>query len=336
MDQEIDFDSHEDLPVLPPHSSPFCWRCFVFMKKILQIQKSKSGVDTREKLISFLGLKKEKFEECFKVIPLLYEPTPIPKKNNAGYRKLSIPKQELRDIQRCVLDKIFADIKLPSCAYGFSSGKSIIENAKYHSKSDYLLNLDIKDFFPSVHFERVMQIFRDLGFNDSISEILCILTTYNHELPQGAPTSPLLASLALSNLDKRLTKLAETNHVLYSRYFDDISFSGGKRILALEETIKRIVRSENYKVNTKRYLYGKGEVKEINGISISSGKLFLKNTGDLLVYLEDLKNFSITKLRSDDPEKERKSLAGKVSFLKGVNKENGAKAENLLKTIKWP
>jgi retron-type reverse transcriptase len=206
------------------------------MKKILQIQKSKSGVDTREKLISFLGVKKEKFEECFKVIPLLYELTPIPKKNNAGYRKLSIPKQELRDIQRCVLDKIFVGIKLPSCVYGFSSGKSIIDNAKYHSKSDYLLNLDIKDFFPSVHFERVMQIFRDLGFNDPISEILCILTTYNHQLPQGAPTSPLIASLVLNNLDRRLTKLAETNHVLYSRYFDDISFSGSKRILAIEET----------------------------------------------------------------------------------------------------
>lgn len=306
------------------------------MMKVLQIQKAKSSIDTREKLIAFLGVKKEKFEECFRVIPLLYELTPIPKKHNTGYRKLSIPKQELRDIQRCVLDKIFAGTKLPSCVYGFSSGKSIIENAKYHSKSDYLLNLDIKDFFPSVHFERVVQIYRDLGFNDSVSEILCILTTYNYNLPQGAPTSPLLASLALNNLDKRLTKLAEANHVLYSRYFDDISFSGGKRILALEETVKRIIRSENYRVNTKRNSYKKGEVKEINGLSILDGKLFLKNTNDLLAYLQDLKNFGLTKLRGNNPEKERRSLGGKVSFLKGVDKENGARAEILLKTIKWP
>jgi hypothetical protein len=77
-------------------------------------------------------------------------------------------------------------------------------------------------------------------------------------------------------------------------------------------------------------------MKEINGISISDGKLFLKNTDDLLTYLGDLNNSGLAKLQSGDPEKERRSLAGKVSFLKGVDREKGVEAENILKTIKWP
>lgn len=307
---------------------------FCFMKKILKTQKDKNGIDTTEKLVPFLGVKQENFDECLQIAPLLYELTPIPKKDT-GYRMLSIPKIELRDIQRSILDKIFSGIRVPICVYGFSKGKSIVENAKYHSMSNYLLNLDIKSFFPSVHFERIKQIYRDLGFNEDVSDVLCKLTTYKYQLPQGAPTSPLIATLALNNLDCRLIKLAETNHVLYSRYFDDISFSGSKRVVALEKTIVKIIESEKYKINSKRNLYKKGDVKEINGILITDGKLSLKNTPGLLSYINDLKNFGFNKLKSDNPTKEKMSLIGKVSFLKNVDVEKGKDAETLLNAIKW-
>ncbi len=306
------------------------------MKKILIKAKIIKTISTEAELISCLGVVGDTYNKCCRIAPLFYRQIFLPKKDG-GYREISAPKEDLKSIQRAVLDKIFIDIKLPPCVYGFSRGKTIIENARYHAHSDYLINLDIKNFFPSVHFKRVLQMYKDMGFNDVISDILCKLTTYNHKLPQGAPTSPFLASIALTNLDYRLYKLAKENHISYSRYFDDLCFSGGKRVMVLENDIFQIIKEEGYIVKkSKRDMFTKGEVKNINGISIlPNGKLFLDNSGELVLYITELKEFGISRLRSDNPEKERSSIIGKITFLKKIDPIKGLAAENVFSSIEW-
>ncbi len=305
------------------------------MKKIITQSKITRVPVTPEDFLRLLDIDETQLRKCLRLLPLLYKNILITKEDG-GKRSISVPKDNLKIIQRAILDKFFSKIRLPICVYGFSKGRSIIENAKYHANSDYLLNLDIKNFFPSVHFEKVKQIYKDIGYDTIMSEILCKLTTYQYKLPQGAPTSPFLASFALNNLDFRLVNLAKKNYISYTRYFDDLCFSGSKRIMILEKDIVKIITQEGYKLKkAKRQLFSKSETKEINGISISDGKLFLKNTPDLQLYITELKQYGLSRSRSDNPEKERLSLLGKIMFLKKIDAEKADILKNEFDNIKW-
>lgn len=310
-------------------------RCFCFMKKIITHQNLCKDINTVDDFCRILSLEKAFLQKHLRLCPLLYIDIPLKKKDGTP-RPIRAPKDKLKIIQRAILKNILSDIKLPQCCYGFSRNKSIIENAKIHSRNDFLLNLDIQDFFPSVHYKKVQQIFKDIGLNEEISSILCGLTTYEYRLPQGAPTSPFLASFALSNLDYRLMKLAESNHLTYTRYFDDVSFSGNKRVIALEKTIMQIIKQEGYKVKmSKRKLFEKGQEKEVNGILIINKKLALKNTKELFDYVSDIRKYGLSKLEGDNPEKEKQSIQGKISFLKLVDVALSTELEIVFNSIKW-
>lgn len=308
---------------------------FCFMKKIITHQNICKDIKTIDDFCRILSVEKPFLQKHLRLCPLFYIDIPLKKKDGTP-RPIRAPKGQLKIIQRAILKNILSDIKLPPCCYGFSKKKSIIENAKVHSKNDFLLNLDIQDFFPSVHYTKVQQIFSDIGLNNEISNILCGLTTYEYRLPQGAPTSPFLASFALSNLDYRLMKLVESNHLTYTRYFDDVSFSGNKRVVALEKDILRIIKEEGYKVKmSKRKLFEKGEEKEVNGILIINKKLAVRNTEELFDYVSDISKYGLSKLRSDNPEKEKQSLKGKIAFLRQVEPEQANKIEAVFASIKW-
>ena len=305
------------------------------MKKIITHTQIHKDIKTIEDFCRIISVEKSFLQKHLRLCPLLYVEIPLKKKDGTP-RPIRAPKEELKLIQRAILKNIFSDIKLPPCCYGFSKNKSIIENAKAHSRNDYLLNLDIQDFFPSVHYTKVQQIFLDININSEVADVLCNLTTYEHRLPQGAPTSPFLASFALSNLDHRLMQLAKSNYITYSRYFDDVSFSGSKRVVVLEKDIMRIIKQEGYKVKIqKRKLFNKGEIKEVNGILIKDKKLFLGNTEELLDYISDISKNGLSKLKTDNPEKERQSLKGKISFLKQIDVKQALEAEKLFASIKW-
>ena len=128
-------------------------------------------------------------------------------------------------------------------AHGFVRGKSIVTNATVHCNSALLIKLDVKDFFPSVHWRRVKGVFRHAGYPEQIATLLALLCTESprqmvqqngktyyvalsdRALPQGAPTSPALTNIVCLNLDRRLTGLAEKIGLRYSRYADDLTFS---------------------------------------------------------------------------------------------------------------
>lgn len=305
------------------------------MKKIITHQNLCKDINTVDDFCRILSLEKAFLQKHLRLCPLLYIDIPLKKKDGTP-RPIRAPKDKLKIIQRAILKSILSDIKLPPCCYGFSKNKSIIENAKIHSRNDFLLNLDIQDFFPSVHYKKVKQIFLDIGLNDEISNILCGLTTYEYRLPQGAPTSPFLASFALSNLDYRLMKLAKSNHLTYTRYFDDVSFSGNKRVMALEKTIMQIIKQEGYKVKmSKRKLFEKGQEKEVNEILIIDKKLALKNTEGLFDYVSDISKYGLSRLKSSNPEKERQSLIGKINFLKQIDSNKAKDLEIKFQSITW-
>ena len=133
------------------------------MKKIITHKNLCKDIKTTDDFCRILSLEKSFVQKHIRLCPLLYVEIPLKKKDGTP-RPIRAPKDKLKIIQRAILKNILSDIKLPPCCYGFSKNKSIIENAKVHSKNDFLLNLDMQDFFPSVHYKKVQQIFLDVGF----------------------------------------------------------------------------------------------------------------------------------------------------------------------------
>ena len=161
-------------------------------------------------------------------------------KARGGTRRIAAPRAELRRVQRAILDQILARVPLHDACHGFVPGRSTVTNARPHRGAALVLKLDLKDFFPTVHFRRVAGVFRSLGYGAEVASTLAALTTYRPKLPdgkvvwpgmlpQGAPTSPALANLACRRLDRRLAQLAAKVGAVYTRYADDLTFSFAQR-----------------------------------------------------------------------------------------------------------
>lgn len=159
----------------------------------------------------------------------------IPKRTG-GMRKVSAPRAKLKKAQQVILHKYLDKAKVHDACHGFVSKRSIVTNAAQHVKSAVIVKVDIENFFPSIHYQRVMGLFVKLGARQSIAQQLAALTTYRPKrddgkvawpsvLPQGAPTSPMVANLVCARLDARLTGLATKVGAKYTRYADDLTFS---------------------------------------------------------------------------------------------------------------
>ena len=251
-------------------------------------------------------------------------------------RDIFAPNKRLKQIQKSILVNFLEKIELPKCVFGGLKGKSIIENAKQHISGRYLLNIDIKSFFPSVHWKIITKLFLDLGCSDETTKILTRLTTLNWSLPQGAPTIPYLANLVLTNLDYRFYNLCKSNRLIYTRYFDDISISGDKRIELLRDRFLRIIQEEGYRTKpSKIVLYSPSEIKKITGILIRDKQLDIEDKGKLLNYITALSRNGLIRLGDVNLEKEKQSLIGKINFVKSIDFEFGEKLKRIFFQIKW-
>ncbi|MES3030806.1 MAG: reverse transcriptase family protein [Patescibacteria group bacterium] len=306
------------------------------MKKILLSKPSNLKTSTFSELLRILSISEADFDMLVATADSLYIQIRL-KKKDGGTRIINAPSRKLKELQRSILMFILTKNRLQNCAYGCSKGKSIIENASAHIKSSFMINLDIKDFFPSVHYTKILQLYLDMGFSRDLAKKLCEITTLKYSLPQGAPTSPYLSNLVLQNLDKRLMLLSRKNRLIYTRYFDDITISGSNQAHKIKGTVEKIITAEGYKIKrSKVFIYNKGENKKVTGILIKPDRTLDLEDRDLLKkYLQDLKEKGLPALESSLIEKEKQSLRGKISFLKSVNNEEGEAFSRLFEEIKW-
>lgn len=182
---------------------------------------------------------------------LFYDEFDIPKKKG-GYRKISSPNPFLKTIQRYILYKHLYNFRPHKRATGFIIGKSIVDNAASHVRKSHVYNIDLKDFFPSIGHNRVFELFKHKGYSDDCAAILTELCTLDGVLPQGAPTSPAISNMICYMLDVRLFKLARSCRLKYSRYADDITFSGKYVKNGFRETVKNIINEEGFRVSIEK------------------------------------------------------------------------------------
>lgn len=198
------------------------------------------------------------------------------KKHSGGLREITAPYYSLKQMQRWILDNILSNIKVHRCAHGFKPKKSILTNVKVHVNQEDLLKLDLKDFFPSIGKNFVINVFQEIGYTNDVAFYLASICCYDDALPQGAPTSPALSNIVSRFMDNRLYKLARKFDYRYTRYADDMGFSGTGIKPVFIDYVTRIINECGFRVNEeKQRLYHVNGNKILTGISLSNGVLRL-------------------------------------------------------------
>lgn len=209
----------------------------------------------------------------------------IPKKTGE-YRIIYSPATSLKIIQK-KLNQVLRYVYQPKpSTQGFTTGKSIITNASLHLKQRYILNLDLEKFFPSINFGRVRGLFMAHSYNcaGEVATVLAQICCYDNQLPQGAPTSPIISNMLCAKMDSQLQRLARDYRCIYTRYADDITFStarakfppqlapfsdsSGK--LNLGNELKEIIKRNGFLINESKIRFrSKYQHQEVTGITVN-------------------------------------------------------------------
>lgn len=210
----------------------------------------------------------------------------IPKKSG-GTRTISAPSNSLKLIQKKLNQVLHCVYQPKPSVHGFVRHKSIVTNAKAHTKKQYILNIDFKEFFPSINFGRVRGMFMALPYrlNPEVATILAQICCHDNYIPQGAPTSPIISNMICAKLDSQLQKLAKQYRCTYTRYADDITFSTTRKfpediayILTIDDAhkvilgkaIHSIIKQNNFEINElKIRIKTAKEHQEVTGLTVN-------------------------------------------------------------------
>ena len=267
-----------------------------------------------KELLYFLTYKKQR---C-------YTRKEIPKKDGTK-RTLYVPHLALKVVQRWILKEILEKINVSNQAMAFVPKKNgLKDNAEYHKKNIFILEMDIKKFFDSIKEIQVFQLFCKIGYNTDVSAILANLCTYEDALQQGAVTSPYIANLVTYHLDARLNGLCSRKDIVYTRYADDLSFSSNNRtkLNSIEKIIQFIVKDEGFEINEKKTRYLSNDVKKtITGITINNEELHVDK-----IFKRNTRAMIYNSIKNKDYSKNEK-IIGRIAYVNSI--EEGYKGKVL-------
>jgi RNA-directed DNA polymerase len=266
-----------------------------------------------------------------------YRTYEIPKKSGKK-RTICQPSKKLKGLQSWILVNILNKIQVSSSCKGFRIGSSTYDNALPHKGANTVLNMDLKDFFPTVNSKQVYNTFKTIGYNKLVATIFTNICTYNDSLPQGSPCSPMLANLSAWTLDLRIQGYVGRRGINYTRYADDLSFSGlnPSKVVKIIPMINEIVTNENFIINKdKTRIAGSARAKVVTGLvindeSIGIGKQKYK-------YLR-AKIHHLTFAKEQENQKLLHHVSGWLSYLNSVDKERLKRARKYIKELssKYP
>ena len=267
-------------------------------------------------------------------------------------RHIDAPRKGLMNILY-YLNKIFQTVYTPSsAATGFVQGKSVVDNAQCHVEKNYVFNIDLKDFFPSITRARVKARLQlaPLNMSEPIALIiagLCCMRKSNEDgiftyvLPQGAPTSPIITNMICDKLDRRLKGLAARFNLTYTRYADDITFSSNHYVYAEDgefiKELQRIIADQGFSINEKKTrLQKKGSHQEVTGLVVNEktnvSREYVKEVRSLL-YIWERYGYMVADGKFQPRYKQKKGhvkkgnpclenvISGKLQYLKMVKGE---------------
>ncbi|QDT55680.1 Reverse transcriptase (RNA-dependent DNA polymerase) [Caulifigura coniformis] len=283
------------------------------------------------------------------------------KKRSGGHRLIESPKKQLKAVQEKILREILDKADAHPRAFGFIAGRSAILNAREHVAPYVLLKFDLENFYPSVRYSRVVAIYRTLGFSRAAAIWLARLTTsavpssmsfpggdpyglnpyLSRHLPQGAPTSPALANMSAYGLDVRLTGLARSFGVTYTRYADDLTFSGDQKFAgALRDFIpltETIIRKERFFLNvSKRRIIRRSGRQTVTGVVVNQHPNLARAEFDRLkaILFNCVRLGPSTQNRTNHPQFAA-HLQGRIAHAASINPSRAARLRALYDRIDW-
>jgi RNA-directed DNA polymerase len=247
------------------------------------------------------------------------KPKPFPKAQvSSKQRPIDNPIGKLKVFQRRINRRILRRVDYPAYLCAGISGRSLLDNANFHLSNPVLVTLDIRSFFPSVSNTQVYKVWREvLDCSPRIASELTRLTTFERHLPQGAPTSTLLANLVLFSVDGVIRERCLSRGVRYSTWVDDLAFSGRHAREVIEVAVKALSGAAFSVSHRKMKIMGAGDRKVLTGLLL--GKL----PGVLPERLSNLRS-GINKLRTGRvplglQESYIRSLRGSINFVGLIN-----------------
>lgn len=281
----------------------------------------------------------------------------IPKRGG-GMRILFAPKPRLKAVQRRILRDILEPIFPHPAATGFRKQMDISANALPHVGQRIVAAMDLEDFFPSIRNRRVAAFFRWLGYPSPVAHALTLLCTASHPrhvtapswrcLPQGAPTSPALANLLCYRMDVRLSALAKKFNARYTRYADDLTFSGDndfkhgfRKFLPLA---RLIIRAEGFRLHPRKFRFmRRGRLQRVTGLIVNDRLSVGRRERDRLkaILHNARKAGSLETQNRDRHEHFDQHLRGKIAWVERYHPEAGARLRKSFNAIvltqrPWP
>ena len=300
------------------------------------------------------------------------------RKRSSGLRLLEAPKEKLKQVQHRIATEILNSVPAHAAAHGFVRKRSAVTYVQPHTNKSVLLRMDLQDFFPTITASRVFGLFRSLGYPHAVTQVLFNLCTAEtsmdalhdamvrmgdlpsqfsvqqhaanerlrslycqRHLPQGAPTSPALANLIAYRLDCRLSGLAASARLAYTRYADDMLFSGeeefGRTAKSLAAQVAAIALDEGFEVN-----FRKTRIMRRSTRQYAAGVVLNRRTNIRRDEYDQLKATLYNCVQGDPAAQNRDShadfrmhLLGKINWVRQLNPARGAKLMKIFDEISW-
>ncbi len=289
-------------------------------------------------------------------------------KRSGGLRLVEAPKPRLKEMQRWILAGILEKIPAHSAAHGFVRGRSIRTFVAAHVAQRVVLRMDLRDYFPSFGGARIQAFFRTLGYPEPVADLLGGICTNavprdvwrraapdvsaaelrearelyaRPHLPQGAPTSPALANLCTYRIDCRLAGLASSAGAHYTRYADDLAFSGGEAFARHVERfathVAAILIEEGFRpFHRKTRVMRQGVRQHLAGIVTNRHANVMRRDFDRLkAVLTNCVRHGPAGQNRDAHPCFREHLEGRVAFVESVNPARGRRLRDLFNQIRW-
>ncbi|MET3132542.1 RNA-directed DNA polymerase [Oxalobacteraceae bacterium GrIS 1.11] len=286
-------------------------------------------------------------------------------KRSGGWRLIEMPKLRLRAIQGRLLRQILNLVPPHPAAHGFRRGHSCATHAALHAGKTVLIKMDLRDFFPSIPAPRVHALFASLGYPEAVAGALARLCTHRTpgaafealgvavpahsrallrtpHLPQGAPSSPALANLCAYRLDARLSALAQSLSATYSRYADDLAFSGGpelrRALPRFQAQVAAIAVEEGFRLHPgKTRLMRSGARQQVTGIVVNRHPNLPRREVDALkATLHNCARHGPASQNRCGHADFRAFLAGKLAYLHMLNPQRSMRLRRIFEQIVWP
>ncbi len=272
-------------------------------------------------------------------------------KPSGAIRLIEAPKPRLKGVQRKILTGILEKIPAHPAVHGFLKGHSIQTFVAPHVGRRVVLKMDLEDFFPSISGPRIQALFRTMGYPEPVADLLGgICTTvaprayglYSRpHLPQGAPTSPSLANLCAYRVDCRLSGLAKSAGAAYTRYADDLAFSGGQE---LERCVDRfsthvasVLHESGFSVHHRKTRVMRQSVRQQLAGLVANQRINTRRADF------DRLKATLTNCVRHGPESQNREahphfrlhLQGRIAFVESIHPDKGKRLRDLFDRISW-